>query len=1080
MTTDIAIVGMSGLFPGARNIHEYWQNIINKVDCVREAPDEWSSPYFDPNVQPREDPARIYTRKVGLLGKLAEFNPLEFGIPPNAVDGDPSHFLSLKLARDALQDANYIDRPFNRQKTGVILGRGANPNRGDVTGVQLGLVMDQTMDIIQQLLPHLDRETLGSIRQELMHSLPSHDSLIEKAPTLVSNVAAGRIANRLDLMGPNYLIDAACSSCLIAVELAINELSNGHCDMILVGGVQGSMPPQIYQLFCQLGALSRSNIRPFSQAANGTLLSEGVGFLVLKRLDYAQQDNDRIYAVIKGVGTSSDGKALGLLAPRLEGEILALQRAYERTGIDPQTIDLIECHGTGIPLGDKTEIQALTHLFGQRQGNLPRCAIGSVKSMIGHCIPASGVASLIKIALSLYHKVLPPTLCDEVNPALEIERTPLYVNTEMRPWIHAGNSPRRAGVNAFGFGGINAHAVLEEYIEARSIPSATPLPVSFPPTRVWKDWSAELIILSGQGRSDILALIDRLQNRLAEAPELNLADLAFTLCQQTQGTHRLAVIAENILDLQQKLKLAADKLTETANTKFQSRNGVYYAENQTVSGKIAFLLSSEGAQYPNMLADLCLYFPQVREWFDLLDEAFPRENPPCRLIFPPPTSLTAEQREWVASELFAADLATESLFAASMGLYELLRGLGVQCDLMVGHSAGEHVAATASGLSRVSSREHLIANLRGLNQVYADLEATNSIPTGTVLSVGAVDYSWVEQLMEEFSGNLYLVADNCPNQVLLFATKAVSDTVAARVKEAGGICVPLPFDRAYHTPLFAKGAEALWTFYRQVDFDAHNSVPLYSCATTELYPSERQAGGTLAIQQWSLPVRFREMIEKLYDQGVRTFIEVGAGSNLTAFVDNTLKGRDYLAIASNTPKKSALKQIYHLLAKLFVQGGQLNFATLYQHRNVRELNLDMPIASGSKPSPVLNLLLPRLILDPAFVASIEPKLSPPLPSNPSANPLPAITPETPPLSPSLVFDRALTPHRESPLSEAPVPQPEEFAPDPNLTAVAFLPQEDFHAAILQGHFQLMQEFLANQGKVASKIFSGQETNGEWQ
>src|SRR5699024_9241312 len=249
-------------------------------------------------------------------------------------------------------------------------------------------------------------------------------------------------------------------------------LRSGHCDMMLPGGVMAENSPQAFMLFTQLGALSRGDIRPFSAHAGGTLLGEGAGMLVIKRVADACRDGDRIHAVIKGVGASSDGRAKGLLAPRLEGEVLALQRAYANAEVDPATVGLIEAHGTGIPLGDQTEVTALTQVFGGRRGDHPEIALGSVKSMISHCLPAAASASLIKTALSLSHGVLPPTLCDEVNPDLGLEQTPFYINNETRPWIHAGEHPRRAGVSAFGFGGVNAHVVLEAY--------APPHPVQVP------------------------------------------------------------------------------------------------------------------------------------------------------------------------------------------------------------------------------------------------------------------------------------------------------------------------------------------------------------------------------------------------------------------------------------------------------------------------------------------------------------------------------------------------------------------------------------------------------------------------
>ncbi len=460
----VAIIGMACIFPGAPNLETYWQNILNKVDAIAEPPPGWDlEQAFDPQSTSND---RIYCRRGGFLGNLAQFNPLDFGIVPDTVDGaEPEHFLALRVANEALADAGYSTRSFPRERTAVILGRGTFLNRGNVTALQHGLVVDQTLRLLRQLHPEYSETELQTIRRELKASLPPFNA--ETAPGLVSNIMCGRIANRLDLQGPNYAVDAACASSLIAVDLGMRELVLGRSDLVLAGGVSVSTPPIVFMVFCQLGALSRTGqIRPFDERADGTLLGEGIGVVVLKRQADAKRDGDRIYALIKEVGTSSDGRGLAVLAPRLEGEELALRRAYQGAGIAPQTIGLVEAHGTGTAVGDRTEIQALTRVFGLREGKRPRCAIGSVKSMISHTIPAAGVAGLIKTTLALNQRVLPPTLhCANPNPKLGLDQTPFYINTETRPWIHGGREPRRAGVSAFGFGGINAHAILEEYIE---------------------------------------------------------------------------------------------------------------------------------------------------------------------------------------------------------------------------------------------------------------------------------------------------------------------------------------------------------------------------------------------------------------------------------------------------------------------------------------------------------------------------------------------------------------------------------------------------------------------------------------
>ena len=1106
-STDIAIVGMSALFPGAKDLRTYWQNILNKVDAVHEASDQWAKPYFDPNSQEND---RIYTRKGGFLGELAEFNPIEFGIMPNAVDGgEPDQYLALKLARDALKDAGYDKRSFNRQKAGIILGRGTYINRGYTNLLQHGMIVDQTLDLLRQVSPNLDEDTLSNIRKQLKDALPPFNP--EMSPGLVPNVVSGRIANRLDLMGPNYIVDAACASSLVSIELAIRELWSGRCDMVLAGGIHASTPPQIYMIFCGLAALSRSNLRSFDAAADGTLLGEGLGIVVLKRLADAERDGDRIYAVIKGVGSSSDGKALGLLAPRLEGEVLALQRVYEENGIDPHTVSLVEAHGTGIPLGDKTEIQSLTHVFGKRNGLFPQCGLGSVKSMIGHCIPASGVASIIKMSLALYHKVLPPTLCDRVNPDLEIEKTPFYINTETRPWIH-GNSqiPRRAGVNAFGFGGVNAHAVLEEYN---------------PPQRqaaslLHHQWTTELLIFSGDERSAVVALIQNVQQILQVNPQISLADLAYTLSTQAIGTHRLAIIAKDVLDLEKKLNQALEKLQDTKRQKLQTRNGIYYAEIDPTAelGKTAFIFPGEGGQYANMLADLCLHFPKVRAWFDFLDETFAdREHPPSRFIFPAPTSLTDEERRLATEQAFTMDVASEIVFTASMALHELLKDFGIQADVMVGHSTGENTALIASGTVRLSDKRELMEKIRLLNRIYRDLEAANSIPKGALLAVGAIKPSELQQLIEDYQGHLHLAMDNCPNQAVLFGSESDIEAASVQLQAAGGICTRLPFDRAYHTSLFEDVAIAFREFYDALDVGTGDTC-LYSCAIAAPFPEQPESIRSLAAKQWFSRVRFRQTVEQLHQEGVTTFIEVGPSGNLTAFVDDILKGCDYLALASNSQRKSGLEQIQHLLARLLVNGKVVDTAPLYQYRELTSISLDAAISlekGNHKAKPVLDVSMPVMRLQPDFLQTIqnknriEPEATstvdvpvvrpqPPVENKPSAyvpnnleNKLPSDVPHVKNQLvsyPSTIENQSpgYAPYVENELVSHPPTienQLADYVPYVENELVSHLPTIenqppiapiDTRLAIVSAHFDLMQEFLENQGRVMAAVYG--ETN----
>lgn len=1017
---DIAIIGMACLLPGAKDRDAYWENILYRRSFIQDGPDEWAQGTFD---ETAPEPERIYTRKVALLGSLAEFDPVEFGVVPNAIPStEPDHFLALKLAAAALKDSGYADRQFDRSTAGVILGRGATPNRASANGFQSGLAVDQTIELLRKLLPEMDPETCDRVKQGLKDSLPT--LVPEAAPGLVANVAVGRIANRLDLQGPSYLIDAACSSTLIAVELAMKELRNGSSRLMLAGGVQASMPPQVYMLFCKLNALSRDGIRPFDKQANGTVLSEGAGFLVLKRLSDARADGDTIYAVLKSAGVASDGRAQGLLTPRLEGEMLAVQRAYGPARIDPGSVGLIEAHGTGIPIGDQTEVAALRGTFGGDGALVPTHALGSVKSMIGHCIPAAGIASIIKTALALHHKILPPTLCGEVNPSLGLEGSSFYVNTETRPWIHPSEGPpRRAGINAFGFGGINAHLVLEEWREAPENQRSGCL------------WRSELFTLSAATAGDLAGRAEALAAELAKRPAASLPGLALQLAADPVLACRLAVVATDAADLAAKLENAAAKIREGKRKRVQNRSGYWFdLAGEPPQGRVAFLFPGQGSQYRNMLADLCLAFPEFRQEFDMSDAAFAGlwDVLPSQYIWPPPTCLRPEVAKMLEEKFLSIDVATETMFTAGIAMFRLLGAFGLRCDLMTGHSTGEYTSLAASGAVEATDDAGRIALKRKLNAIYHEVNTAESMPRGSLLTVGAVEPAVLEEEVARFGGRVHVAMDNCPHQKVLFGEPSDIGALHDRLRALGGLCQQLPFNYAYHTPLLEPMRETLLRYYEELPIRAPQ-VPLFSCASLALFPDDPGAIRALAASQWFSGVRFREAILHLHEkENVRTFIEVGPSNHLTSFIEDTLRKKEFLAVASNDRNRPGLEQLQRLLGQLWCRGHAVDFSPLYRHRTIRPFD-EPPPAKTSRTNRVLDVTMPIMTLDDTLVREVRQRVGLGGAARPAAPPPPVVSPAA---------------------SKPAAP------PAPALS----LPSGDWTAAgaALIAHEHLMQEFLAAQ------------------
>ncbi|CAA0102557.1 Phenolphthiocerol synthesis polyketide synthase type I Pks15/1 [Halioglobus japonicus] len=953
--TDIAIVGMSCVFPQAPDIQTYWRNIVTKTNAITDPPaDRLIDDVFDSGADAND---RIYCRRGGYIDDNTEFNPIDYGIMPVSVEGaEPEHFMALKVAEAALKDAGFGDLPFNKDKFEVILGRGTYVNRGYVNLLQHGLVVDQTLALLKQLHPDIAADTLADIKASLKSSLPPFTT--ETAPGLASSVMTGIIANRMDLKGRTYTVDAACASALIAMENAVQDLASGHSDAALVGAVQISTPAVIHMLFTQLNALTRhQSLKPFDSDTDGTMLGEGIGMVVLKRLDDAIRDGHRIYAVVKAVGSSSDGKAKGLLAPRPEGEAMALSRAYAKAAVDPNSIGLIEAHGTGLRLGDATEIASLGSLFGNDGARTNKIAVGTVKSMIGHLIPAAGIAGIIKTALALYHKTLPPTLgIDNPNEELGIDKTPMYLNTETRPWIHGHtDAPRRAGVNAFGFGGINAHTILEEYAGPESAQSC-----------LNRQRECEFLSFSADSREALIEQCRSVVKYLQHRPDADMLNVAYTLWHDHQSRYprgqapaqaRLGIVASDIADLEKKLTTSIKQLQEKDRQQIRNRKGVFYTESPLgKQGTLALLFPGEGSQYVNMLKDLSLIFPVVRESFDLLDRAFvdhERGFVPSEFIFPTPLS---DERE-AEDRLFNMDGAVDAVISADRALFRLITSLGIKADVIVGHSSGEIMALEAAGAIQIPDESELIRFIQEGNRAIEALAKADNIPEGQLLAVGGVERQDIEDVIEQSDGRLILAMENCPHQFVLCAKPVDIEAALPFLAERGALCQNLPFSRAYHTHLFERALGPLKSFFDTLPISAPE-VPLYSCLSADRFPDDEASIRELAVLQWARTVRFKDTIEKMHDDGARIFLEIGPRSNLTGFAGDILKDRDALVVACNSQRKTGLSQLLNTLSQLFAHGVEMGLDPLFQSRQGELLDFSELEPASAKATYRLALGLP--------------------------------------------------------------------------------------------------------------------------
>jgi len=644
-STDVAIIGMACVFPGARDLDDFWANLQAGHDAIADAPPERIDPvFFD---APGGEVDRLYCRRGGFVDGLVEFDPLRWGLMPVAVEGsEPDQLLSLETADRALADAGYRDREPPRERTGVILGRGGYVNPATMRLVQAVRTAEELVRSARALVPGLSGPQAAEIKRRYQAQVDGlgPDTIIG----LVPNLAASRIANRLDLHGPAYIVDAACASSLLAVDQACAELAGGRCDLVLAGGVHLVHDAAFWAVFTQLGALSRSQrIRPFHKDSDGLLIGEGAGMVALKRLPDAERDGDRIYAVIRGTGVSSDGRASSVLNPSADNQILSLVRAWQRAGIDPRSADsigLVEAHGTATPNGDAAELETLARVFGPPDGS-PAAGLGSVKSMIGHAMPAAGMAGLIKAALAIHYGVQPPTLhCEDPHPG--VERTRFRLVRETAPWDAPG--PRRAAVNAFGFGGINAHVVLEQHHSAR-------LPRS---------------------RARRAAPADAWLRLAAESPAELSAALARRGAGGGSGPCRLAVFDPSPERIEH-----ARAIVDAGRT-FRDRAGALVFAPRG--------LATEGGR-------LALVFPGLESTFD------PRVDDVARWFgLPPlPPALPGDLERRGARVVLAGRL-----------LHRVLADLGVEPAMVAGHSIGEWAALLAAGAIPPRALEPVFAALR--------------------------------------------------------------------------------------------------------------------------------------------------------------------------------------------------------------------------------------------------------------------------------------------------------------------------------------------------------------------------------
>jgi amino acid adenylation domain-containing protein len=877
---DIAIIGMSCRFPGATSIKEFWENLRNGVESISAFSDE---ELLVAGVELGILNNPNYVKNRAVLPDIELFDAAFFGCSPKeAKTIDPQHRLFLEIAWEALESAGYNPKAC-ASKIGAYAGVGMNTY------------------LLNNL--YYNRDILDSVGEYQLMIGNDKDFL----PT--------RISYKLNLNGPSVNVQTACSTSLVAVHLACKSLHDGECDMALAGGVSIRVPQQAGYLYQEGMILSPDgHCRAFDSQSQGTVPGNGLGIVVLKRLADAIADGDCIHAIIKGSAINNDGSVkVGYTAPGVDGQAAVIADAQAIAGVDPETITYIEAHGTGTVLGDPIEIAALTQVFQKSTQKQGFCAIGSVKTNIGHLDAAAGIAGLLKAILALKHKLLPPSLhFEQPNPQIDFANSPFYVNTELCEWKTDG-IPRRAGVSSFGIGGTNAHIVLEEAAEE----------IQNLKFKIQKEDVTErplhLLTLSAKSEQALEELTLKYQEYLANHFETNLTDICFTAnVGRSHFEYRLAIVAESAWQLHEHLAAFVNGITT---------NEVLRGTSSLHTPEIAFLFTGQGAQYVGMGQQLYQTQPTFRAAIDRCNQILrPYLETPLLEVLYPDTQSSHPQSPIPNPQLDETAYTQPALFALEYALYQLWKSWGITPKTVMGHSVGEYVAACVAGVFSLEDGLKLIAARGRLMQ---------ALPKDGEMVAVLANEQQVSTAIQDYREEVALAAINSPHNIVISGKFSAVAAVSATLQAQGIETKKLPVSHAFHSPLM----EPILAEFEQVAQQVTYSLPhlnIVSNVTGKLITEE-----IATAQYWSRhlrqPVKFAAGMATLDELGYEIFVEIGPKPTLLAMGHQCLAEKERTWLPSLHPKHSDWQQILQSLSKLYISGVNVDWSGFdrdYQRRRV--------------------------------------------------------------------------------------------------------------------------------------------------
>ncbi|WP_249039727.1 non-ribosomal peptide synthetase/type I polyketide synthase [Archangium gephyra] len=849
----IAIIGLGCRFPGARDPRAFWKLLRDGVDAISQVPpDRWDiEAFYDPDPSAE---GKMSTRWGGFLEQVEQFDPQFFGIAPREVTSmDPQQRLLLEVTWEALEDAGHAPERLAGSKTGVFVG-----------------------------MSSYDYYTL------LCRNTRNIDAHVGTGNT--NCIAANRISYLLDFQGPSLVVDTACSSSLVAVHLACKSLWSGDAALAVAGGVQLVLSPWVTVGYSKSGFMAPDGrCKAFDAQANGYVRSEGAGIVVLKPLSKALAEGDRIYALIRGGAVNQDGRSNGLTAPNPAAQEAVLRQAYEDARVPASQVQYIEAHGTGTKLGDPIEVKSLAAVVGQGRAEGDVCALGSVKTNIGHLEAAAGIAGLIKVALSLNHRQLPPSLHFKTpNPYIHFDKIPLRVQQSLGPWPEV-KGPVLAGVSSFGFGGTNAHLVLE----------------GAPAVAVDEELDAErprhLLTVSARSEAALRALAGRYQEHLGEHPEQALGDLCYSANTGRSGfPHRLAVVAGSPAELRERLGGFASG---------QAVPGTAYAQvNRRKRPKVAFLFTGQGAQYTGMGRQLYETQPTFRDALDRCDKILRPllGQRLLKVLYPEPGE---------RSPLDETAYTQPALFALEYALAGLWMSWGVEPAAVLGHSVGELAAACVAGVFRLEDGLRLVAERARLMQ---------ALPRDGAMAALLAPASRVAAALEPYAGVLDIAAFNGPESTVISGRKEALDAVVATLEAEGVRSQPLRVSHAFHSPLMEPMLDGLERAAAELRTQAPR-VPFISNVTGEALAVGQVPDAAYWRQHTRAPVRFLEGMRALHAQGCELFLEIGPKPLLTHLGSRCLPEVQAGWLPSLTEKRGEWDVMLDTLSALYVGGVEVDW-----------------------------------------------------------------------------------------------------------------------------------------------------------